>query len=1676
MHYRDDMGWPGSADGGGPSLELRTDFWEPDRPSSWRRANPPGTPGRATVRIDDPVGGADFLLPRGATWRYLPGTEEPAASWNDLDFDDAGWNEGSEPFGYGDGSSYGTELEDMWSSYLSLYTRTSFDIDEETLTQLQDGTAEIRISVEYDDAFVAYLNDEEIGRDNLEGDTGEPVAHDARALEAQTSRQFFNLSGRNTGLRLGRNVLAIQTHNRSLFSGDFQIGATVRLSTDAPQVPADGVDPVINEVQPGKDGSTGFIEIYFPGPGRASLDGLTLTDSPYRRSPYVFPRDTELVASEFLVLDEDELGFALTADSRSYLLLDEEGDIVDRFEAEPITAERSAVRFPDGTNDRYSSATPTPGAANIHDVLTDLVIHEIHYNPSDDDELPPPPAEGEEPGESVSLEFVELYNRSGREVPLEGWRLSGGVGFRFPPDSVIEAGSYVIVAREPEAVRDHYGLDESVFGPFSGRLGNGDDELNVRDPFDNLVDRVHYADDGDWPSDADGFGPSLELVHPELNNRYGRAWAAGPNGGTPGRANAEFRDSLPPIVSAVRHSPAIPRSDEDVVVRCRVDSLVPVNDVILTWANDTGNDEANRVEMNDAGGEGDEIAGDGVYSATIPEQGDQSVVRFFVSASNEQGESIAPRGGRFLLYEVNSTPILRAGLPHYSILMTSANWREIRSRGNGNDDLLDVTFVDHAREKTYYNVGLRYRGNGSRNPPDGRFNYRVQFPDDQKFRGLKRLNFNSQNPHRQLLGNRAFRRFGLPYPLTVPVSLRFNGETDERYVYVEAYDDEFLSRHFGGADNGGNLYRGLNGRLQFRGDEDLGPYRNRYSLITETREDSFVDLMELTRLFTIEDDEEFLSALDAQVDVFEWIRYFAAQGAFGNTENSINIDAGDDYFLFRRESDRRFVILPWDTDSVYNDTNQDLFRPSANAVVRLLRHDRFAPLYFCELRRMQRGLLSRRVVDRELERISPFHTVGDVEAIRGFVPARHDFLDNNISNELTVSFDVPAGTRLIRPGDEWAFWPGSSDPSGGDLEWTEIDFDDSKWATGPSGFGYGDGDDATVIDDMQDNYPSIFVRRRFRVDDPSLIENLRLRIDYDDGFVAYLNGREIARRNYEPAVPSSADTASRDREAGSEEVIDLNDFIDDLEAGDNLLAIVVFNGTIDSSDVSLIPTLEAEFSRNNVGGCGEGAVTSDSTLFLSGRAPACDTFSIELNGREADFVAWRSNWNGSVDLVPGNNIVVIEALDASGGVVETREIRVQRLTGFAELPSAIDENTTLDAAGGPYLVPRDVTISRGRTLTVEAGTELQFAGDAQLIVDGRLVARGTDESPILWTPFDCDRDWRGIHFSDVADSNGQILEHCEIVNASGDEAGITTAGPELNIRDSLIDGGDGFAIAVQGGSAEIERTLILSRESGVLLANGSASIDATAFSDLRVDGIRCAGGSLTVTGAEISAGSIGLVATGGELQVSQTLVSDCDTGISLTATTFEGDHLTVALNAVGIEFSGLGEGGSAGLQSSIVWANAVGAREANLASVSFSDVQDELLPGDGNISEDPLFRNAARGDFTLRDGSPALGTGADGNDMGAFPSDGPTLFIRGDTDANGVVNLSDAIATLASLFRGAGRVPCEDGADANDDGSLNLTDPVLTLNHLFLAGPGPAAPYPNAGSDPSADNLGCDAR
>ena len=191
---------------------------------------------------------------------------------------------------------------------------------------------------------------------------------------------------------------------------------------------------------------------------------------------------------------------------------------------------------------------------------------------------------------------------------------------------------------------------------------------------------------------------------------------------------------------------------------------------------------------------------------------------------------------------------------------------------------------------------------------------------------------------------------------------------------------------------------------------------------------------------------------------------------------------------------------------------------------------------------------------------------------------------------------------VVQDGSTWDYLLPTSQPV---PYWMFSNFGASGWLQGASGFGYGDGDDATVIPASH----SIYMRHVFDLEDAANFPAAMLAVDYDDGFVAYLNGTEIARGNAgEPGEVLAWDAILDGwHEAvlyagGTPDLVDLNPGL--LVSGTNVLAVEVHNNSLSSSDFTARPFLF-------VGAGQEGSTFEAPPSWF--QAPAADAHFVTFN-------------------------------------------------------------------------------------------------------------------------------------------------------------------------------------------------------------------------------------------------------------------------------------------------------------------------------------------------------------------------------------------------------------------------------------------------------------------------------
>lgn len=147
-----------------------------------------------------------------------------------------------------------------------------------------------------------------------------------------------------------------------------------------------------------------------------------------------------------------------------------------------------------------------------------LVINEIMYHPQN----------------TAQSEWIELYNPNDRSISLSGYELTDGGAdnsFVFGASSVIGPQGFLVIAGDAELFNSEYSSQVYFTGSFNlgdkgFKLSNNGESILLKNHRGELEDIVQYDDQAPWPEAANGTGPSLQLIAPELDNNHYANWFA----------------------------------------------------------------------------------------------------------------------------------------------------------------------------------------------------------------------------------------------------------------------------------------------------------------------------------------------------------------------------------------------------------------------------------------------------------------------------------------------------------------------------------------------------------------------------------------------------------------------------------------------------------------------------------------------------------------------------------------------------------------------------------------------------------------------------------------------------------------------------------------------------------------------------------------------------------------------------------------------------------------------------------------------------------------------------------------------------------------------------------------------------------------------------------------------
>ena len=161
---------------------------------------------------------------------------------------------------------------------------------------------------------------------------------------------------------------------------------------------------------------------------------------------------------------------------------------------------------------------------------------------------------------------------------------------------------------------------------------------------------------------------------------------------------------------------------------------------------------------------------------------------------------------------------------------------------------------------------------------------------------------------------------------------------------------------------------------------------------------------------------------------------------------------------------------------------------------------------------------------------------------------------------------------IIPKNATWEYLAGAHPKN---TDWTRLGFSGAGWKTGQAGFGFGDVSFQTPLRDMRRNYTAVYIRKEFQIEQADRITEMGLMINYEDGFIAYINGKEVARVGVGRSSGRNAQNIKAREDHGPAYVI-LKDAYNHLKDGLNVIAIEGHAASSDGVDFLLDPYLILE--------------------------------------------------------------------------------------------------------------------------------------------------------------------------------------------------------------------------------------------------------------------------------------------------------------------------------------------------------------------------------------------------------------------------------------------------------------------------------------------------------------------
>ena len=423
------------------------------------------------------------------------------------------------------------------------------------------------------------------------------------------------------------------------------------------------------------------------------------------------------------------------------------------------------------------------------------------------------------------------------------------------------------------------------------------------------------------------------------------------NLGTPGTANSRFTSTVPAQVDSLLHSPAVPRSTEPVRITARVTSVTPLTAVEAVHRTDDINNANPWVAtaMVDNGTGGDEVADDGLYTATITtHQVANQIVQFYVRATATGGATgQLPTGGatRPAMWivdnrvQTNTLRLQRFIISNYDRdALTESSGQSTKFQYDFprlSNHYFNATFI-HNDTDVYYNAELRKSGSPwTRDGGNGLTRSKWKVPRDRLFRGREKSTYDNDPEGGSRHHNRLTRYWlyllGHPANENEFIYNLINSDSVAIREDTESIDGEMVARVFpNGGD--GQLMRSDDewwflddwNRTQrdadwsYKGTDASIRYHTEWMMRSREHENDYSSLTEFFK--TVSNSGSTEAQLNRVLDPNLTLLMAAVRG-YTYDWDSLTLNRGKNGYFYRKPTDGRWMFLHWDSDLAFSDAN-----------------------------------------------------------------------------------------------------------------------------------------------------------------------------------------------------------------------------------------------------------------------------------------------------------------------------------------------------------------------------------------------------------------------------------------------------------------------------------------------------------------------------------------------------------------------------------------------------------------------------------------------------------------------------------------------------------------------------------------------------------------------------------